>query len=226
MTNYPVLLLNQNYEPLHVCPVRRAVVLIGKGKAEIIVNGMGEIRTTSAAFDLPSVIRLVYQVRRPLPMTRLTRREAFLRDNHRCQYCGATGRNLTLDHVVPRVRGGKHEWENVVTACMQCNHRKAGRTPQEAGMRLSNEPARPQTSPYRPFQQYLTTGPSGVSSCPSSRPVRPRRRQPGDNHLILAIRQAQDRPSTIEGPSRAKGVTRAQVTPERRHLPDKRSSPC
>ena len=155
MRNYAVLLLNQNYEPLNVCPVRRAVVLLGKGKAETLVNGMGYIHTTSIAFELPSVIRLVYQVSRPLPTTRLTRREAFLRDNHRCQYCGKAGRNLTIDHVVPRVRGGRHEWENVVTACMQCNHRKAGRTPVEAGMRLRNPPVQPKTSPYRPFQPYL-----------------------------------------------------------------------
>ena len=155
MTNYPVLLLNQNYEPLNVCPVRRAIVLLGKGKAELLENGMGYIRTATVTFDLPSVIRLFYQVRRPLPAPRLTRREAFQRDRFECQYCGKSGQTLTLDHVVPRVRGGKHEWDNVVTACTRCNHRKAGRTPKEAGMRLLSIPKEPPISPYRPFQSYL-----------------------------------------------------------------------
>ena len=150
-----VLLLNQNYEPLNVCPVRRAVVLLWKGKAELLENGMGYIHSASDVFELPSVIRLRYDVRRPFPVRRLTRREAFLRDRYRCQYCGAESRSLTLDHVVPRVRGGGHDWTNVVTACMRCNHRKAGRTPKEAGMALLSEPKPPSASPYQPFQPYL-----------------------------------------------------------------------
>jgi 5-methylcytosine-specific restriction endonuclease McrA len=154
-TDTLVLLLNQNYEPLNVCHVRRALVLIDKGKAEMVENGAGIFRTTSRIFHLPTVVRLRYHVRRPLPMRRLTRREAFIRDKYRCQYCGNEVRPLTLDHVVPRVRGGKHEWENVVTACMGCNHRKAGRTPREAGMTLLSKPTRPSTTPYSLFVPYL-----------------------------------------------------------------------
>ena len=150
-----VLLLNQSYEPLNVCPMRRAIVLVGKGKAEILENGMGYIHTSTRAFPLPSVIRLVYQIRRPLPVRRLTRREAFLRDRYRCQYCGKETRDLTLDHVIPRFQGGLHEWDNVVSACSMCNHRKASRTPEEAGMRLSKRPGPPPTDPYYPFIPYL-----------------------------------------------------------------------
>jgi 5-methylcytosine-specific restriction endonuclease McrA len=150
-----VLLLNQNYEPLNVCPVRRAVVLLGKGKAEVLENGIGVIHSANEAFELPSVIRLCYDVRRPFQVRRLTRRDAFLRDRYRCQYCGLESRNLTLDHVVPRVRGGGHHWTNVVAACKRCNHRKAGRTPAEAGMVLLSEPKQPSASPYQAFQSYL-----------------------------------------------------------------------
>jgi len=144
----PVLVLNQNYEPLNVCPVRRAVVLLERGKAELLQNGRGEIHTPGRVVPVPSVIRLVYQVRRPLPQRRLTRKEVFLRDNYTCQYCGRQTRDLTIDHIIPRHRGGSQTWENVVTACKRCNHRKGDRTPQEAGMRLLREPRPPRPYPY------------------------------------------------------------------------------
>lgn len=155
MINYVVLLLNQNYEPLNVCHVRRAIILLGKGKAELLENGMGEIRTPTMLLPAPSVIRLIYHVKRPIPQRRLTRREAFLRDRHRCQYCGKESRDLTLDHVIPRQRGGKHTWENVVSACNTCNHRKGNRTPMEAGMPLRSQPGPPPANPYYPFLPYL-----------------------------------------------------------------------
>lgn len=155
MVNYSVLLLNQNYEPLNVCHVRRAIVLLGKGKAELLENGMGELRTASVIMPAPSVIRLMYLVRRPMPQRRLTRREAFMRDRHRCQYCGKETKELTLDHVIPRQRGGRHDWENVVSACTTCNHRKGNRTPAEAGMHLMAKPGPPPTNPYYPFLPYL-----------------------------------------------------------------------
>lgn len=151
----PVLVLNQNYEPLNVCNVRRAFVLVDRGKAEIIENGRGYLHATTAVYEIPSVIRLVYLIRRPLPQGRLTRRDVFLRDKFKCQYCGQPTRDLTLDHVVPRHRGGGHDWENVVAACKGCNHRKAGRTPEEARMHLLKEPYRPTYSYYRSFYQYL-----------------------------------------------------------------------
>ena len=149
--NSLVLLLNQSYEPLNVSNVRRAIVLLACGKAELLENGRGEIHTFTQTVPIPSVIRLVYMVRRPLQQRRLSRREVFLRDSNTCQYCGKSARELTLDHVVPRYRGGAHTWENVVSACISCNHRKAGQTPQEAGMHLPGEIRPPRVNPYSMF---------------------------------------------------------------------------
>lgn len=149
------MVLNQNYEPLNVCNVRRAFILLDRGKAEIIENGRGYLHTPTIAFEIPSVIRLIYLIRRPRPLGRLTRRDVFLRDHFTCQYCGKQTKDLTLDHVVPRHRGGVHSWENVVAACKSCNHRKAGRTPLEAHMHLNHAPYRPSYSFFRSFYPYL-----------------------------------------------------------------------
>ena len=149
----PVLVLNQNYQPLNVCNVKRAVVLLDRGKAELLINGRGEMHTPRITFPAPSVIRLGYLVRRPLLQRRLSRREVFARDNFTCQYCGRERRELTLDHIIPRFRGGDHSWENVATACIPCNHRKAGRTPKEASMTLLREPRSPRPNPYHLFHQ-------------------------------------------------------------------------
>jgi 5-methylcytosine-specific restriction endonuclease McrA len=147
----PVLVLNQNYQPLNVCNVRRAVSLLGLRKAELMENGRGDIHSVSQTFPVPSVIRLIYMVKRPLLRRRLSRRAVFYRDNFTCQYCGLETRSLTLDHVLARSRGGAHKWENVVSACIPCNHRKAGFTPSEAGMELLREPKAPRPNPYYLF---------------------------------------------------------------------------
>ena len=149
--NSSVLVLNQNYEPLNVCGLRRALVLVMREKAQQLENGHGRVHSATTAFTIPTVIRLFHMVKRPVPIRRLSRREVFWRDNHTCQYCGRETRILTLDHVQPRVRGGRHTWENVVAACVPCNHRKASRTPREAGMRLLQEPRPPRANPYHQF---------------------------------------------------------------------------
>ena len=166
-----VLVLNQNYQPLNICDVRRAVSLLGKGKAETVQYGVDYIHTVSRMFERPEVIRLVYMVRKPLHRRKLSRREVFQRDGYACQYCGTRGTDLTLDHVVPRCKGGQHTWENVVTACQRCNHRKAGYTPREAGMKLRMKPREPRPNPYAgfsadrvdptwlPFMPWLATQP-------------------------------------------------------------------
>jgi 5-methylcytosine-specific restriction endonuclease McrA len=151
----PVLVLNQNYEPLNVCNQKRALVLVNRGKAEVLEHGKSVMRSPSQTFLSPSVIRLVYLIRRPRPKARLCRKEVFVRDNYTCQYCGARGRDLTIDHVVPRHKGGKHSWENLVSACRACNHRKGGRTPEEARMRLLKIPVQPKVSTYYILHQYL-----------------------------------------------------------------------
>src|SRR5689334_20804875 len=102
MVNAAVLVLNQNYEPLNVCNVRRAFVLLVDGKAEMLEEGDGFLRSSRAAYPRPSVIRLIYLIRRPRPQMRLTRREVFQRDQFTCMYCGEQPRDLTLDHVIPR----------------------------------------------------------------------------------------------------------------------------
>lgn len=159
MIQSPVLVLSQSYEPLNVCRARRAIVLIARGKAEVIEYADGEIHTITDAFPLPSVIRLVYPVSRPRHPVRLSRHEVFIRDEYTCQYCGKRTRDLTIDHVIPRNRGGSSTWDNVVSACKSCNHRKAGRTPAEARMRLIRPPRPPQPSPFFLFYEYLQARP-------------------------------------------------------------------
>ncbi|UCD09403.1 MAG: HNH endonuclease [Dehalococcoidales bacterium] len=144
MINLPVLVLNQTYEPLNICRVRRAMVLIYQEKAEMLENGYGTLHTIDRDLPVPSVIKLSRIIKRPYQLERkLTRMEIFRRDNYICQYCGKVTRNLTLDHVIPRFRNGQHTWENVVSACVPCNRIKAGRTPEEAGMKLRTKPTRP-----------------------------------------------------------------------------------
>lgn len=150
----PVLVLNLNYVPVNVCTARRAIVLVGKGKAELLENHSGEVHTVTAVFDVPSIIRLVYLVRRPYAPRKLSNKEIFLRDQYTCQYCQKKTQELTLDHVIPRRQHGPHTWENVVTACPRCNLHKAGRTPAEANMKLMREPKAPQPNPYRMLQNY------------------------------------------------------------------------
>ncbi|MBI3977712.1 MAG: HNH endonuclease [Chloroflexi bacterium] len=155
VANSSVLVLNQNYEPLNVCNARRAIVLIDRGKAEVLEHTNGGLRAPSRTVPLPSVIRLVYLIKRPRPQVRLSRREIFLRDGYTCQYCGVKTRDLTLDHVTPRHRGGKHTWENLVSACKACNHRKGNRTPEEARMTMLRPPHRPRPSIYHMVRQHL-----------------------------------------------------------------------
>lgn len=148
MINLPVLVLNQSYEPLAVCRARRAVVLVFEGKAEMLEDGLGYVHSISETYPLPSVIRLAQMVKRPRRQRKMSRFEIFNRDKYTCQYCGLKTRNLTLDHVIPRFRGGQHTWENVVSACVACNRHKAGRTPREANMKLIKTPAPPKNNHY------------------------------------------------------------------------------
>ena len=127
------------------------MVLLGVGKAELLANGRGDINTVRQSYTIPSVIRLYYMVKKPVMRRKLSRRAIFHRDAFTCQYCGTQGKNLTIDHIIPRSRNGQHTWDNVVTACIPCNHRKAGRTPAEAGMRLAREPKAPRPDPYALF---------------------------------------------------------------------------
>ena len=155
MNDGAVLILNFNYEPLNVCNLRRAMVMILGGRAEILENGRGCIRSINHSWAVPSVIRLNYLIRRPLPRVRLCRKEVFRRDEYKCQYCGRQTHNLTMDHVIPRHRGGEHSWENLVSACPVCNRRKGGKTLDQASMRLLHFPAEPRPTGRYLFQPYI-----------------------------------------------------------------------
>ena len=151
----PVLVLNLNYVPVNVCSVRRAVVMLDKGKAEPLENHEGQLHTVTAVIEAPSIIRLVYMVKRPFLPRKLSKKEVFLRDRFTCQYCGKKAQDLTLDHVIPRRQNGGHTWENVVAACSRCNLRKAGRTPAEARMTLNKSPRAPDPNPYLILQNRV-----------------------------------------------------------------------
>ena len=136
-----VLVLNASYEPLNITTWRRALVMMLKGKAESLESDSD--RTVRPGVALPTVIRLRQFVHVPFRQLPLTRRNIFHRDGNRCQYCGCCGEQLSIDHIVPRSRGGTDTWENITTACLRCNVRKGNRTPQEAGMPLRQSPRRP-----------------------------------------------------------------------------------
>lgn|SRR5699024_1689418 len=139
-----VLVLNKNYQPLSVCSARRSVRLLFLDKAEMLHDYPNRaIRTINEEYSYPSVIRLYQYIHIPYDKIGLSRSNIFKRDGNICQYCGDT-HNLTIDHIMPRSRGGADSWENLVTACDTCNVRKGNRTPDEAGMEL-------QTKPYRPI---------------------------------------------------------------------------
>jgi 5-methylcytosine-specific restriction endonuclease McrA len=156
MVNNPVLVLSESYEAINICRVRRAIVLLLHGKAEMIENGLGYIRSANDVFQIPSVIKLDYMVKHPRHQKKLTRFGVFHRDRYTCQYCQKVSHHLTLDHVVPRNHGGKHSWENVVSACESCNRRKAGRTPKQANMELLRQPLQPRNNlPFYISHHYL-----------------------------------------------------------------------
>ncbi|MBC7235554.1 MAG: HNH endonuclease [Chloroflexi bacterium] len=141
-----VLVLNATYEPLNVISLRRAIVLLLKDKAEILEAAEQRIHSANVELPVPLVIRLVYYVRVPHRLRiPLSRRTVMIRDNYTCQYCGdqPPKANLTIDHVIPKVRGGETTWENLVCACKVCNLRKGAKTPEEANMRLLRKPERP-----------------------------------------------------------------------------------
>jgi 5-methylcytosine-specific restriction endonuclease McrA len=140
-----VLVLNASYEPLNVTSVRRAHVLVFKGKAEVLEQLEEPLHSATDTYPWPHVIRLVTYVRVPRAVQRkISRRALFARDGWKCVYCGQNGGRLTLDHVVPRSRGGESVWENVVTSCAPCNLRKGDRLLHEVSMHLRRQPKAPQ----------------------------------------------------------------------------------
>jgi 5-methylcytosine-specific restriction endonuclease McrA len=139
-----VLVLNQSYEPISICSVKKALTLLLLEKAQLVESRNGSVvRSVRAVYPFPSVIRLQTYIRVPYKKIELSRRNILRRDGFACQYCGTRSVPLTIDHVIPRSRGGTDSWENLVTACIPCNNRKGNRTPEEAGMRLRTQPRKP-----------------------------------------------------------------------------------
>jgi 5-methylcytosine-specific restriction endonuclease McrA len=145
LTRGRVLVLNASYEPLNVCTVRRALVLILKEKAEVLEHGDGVLRSETMQLDRPEVIRLITFVRVPrdIHRRRITRKAVLARDGWTCQYCGTNKPSLTVDHVIPRSRGGESVWENIVASCAPCNRKKGNRLPQEVRMHPRHNPRPP-----------------------------------------------------------------------------------
>jgi len=143
MLNRKVLVLNQNYEPLAISTVKRAIILMFTEKVELVARYDGAIHSVSMTLPCPSVIRLHSYIRKPYREIPLNRKNILKRDNHTCQYCGKNNRPMTIDHVIPKSYGGQDTWENLVAACMACNTKKGNRTPEKAGMKLLKTPRRP-----------------------------------------------------------------------------------
>jgi 5-methylcytosine-specific restriction endonuclease McrA len=149
MEAHHTLVLSQGFEPVKIVPWQRAITLLFLGKVEVIEEYDRDIKTTSVLIKIPAVVRLLKAFRRYQKPVKFSRVNIYGRDKYTCQFCGVKKSidDLTYDHVVPRSRGGKTNWENIVTCCQACNRRKANRTPAEAGMKLLKEPVQPSATP-------------------------------------------------------------------------------
>ena len=155
--NQEVLVLNSDFEPLNVCNMRRAVVLVYMGKADVLHTDdlSMPVALVDGELAAPSVVKLRYHVRRPLPELKLSRRSIFARDNYTCQYCGHVSRDLTIDHIVPKRHGGQMRWENLVACCRKCYTKKGDKMLGQTGMKLTRHPRRPRYVPYIALTKYV-----------------------------------------------------------------------
>ena len=154
LLNRAVLVLNANYTPMTVCTAKRAICLQVLEKIDVLANYNEQIHSPSISINLPSVIKIRDYIRHNNMAVEISRKNILIRDDHACQYCGTRmTSHLTVDHVLPRFRGGKDIWENLVTACKPCNQKKGNRTPDEANMPLDHQPKRPNRIHY--FQRFV-----------------------------------------------------------------------
>ena len=137
--NSPILVLNSDYMPINITNFKKAYKLVYKGKAEIILE---DIKNNISTFKKPSIIRLTHHVVIPYRKVILSKENIHKRDNYQCAYCGKY-RDLTIDHIKPKSKGGKDTWENLISACFKCNSRKGDRTPEQSGMELLFKPYKP-----------------------------------------------------------------------------------
>ncbi len=156
-----VLVLNSDYEPLNICNLHRAIKLIYKEKADILHYCGEELEDFEFIYDgsgedfaVPTVIRLRFQIKRPRPVARVSRRGIYMRDNYKCQYCDSSS-DLTLDHVIPKRLGGKDTWENLVTCCRKCNGKKSDKPLENCGLTLKKQPKTPKYNSSLSFSKFL-----------------------------------------------------------------------
>lgn len=137
-------MLNQSYEPMTICNLKKAFILLFLNKAELVEDQAGKtVRSVNSTFKWPSVIRLKNYVKTPYRKIIFSRKNILKRDNHRCAYCGRGDKPLTIDHIIPKSRGGEETWENLIAACTKCNNKKGDRTPAEANMPLLRKAFKP-----------------------------------------------------------------------------------
>ena len=153
LLNRAVLVLNANYSPMTVCTAKRAICLDYLEKVEVLVNYEDRVHSPSVALELPSVIKIRDYIRYDNLSVDLNRKNVINRDDNICQYCGVSKVPLTIDHIIPKGKGGLDTWENLVTACKPCNQKKGDKTPEEVNMHLKRVPKRPNRLHY--FQRYV-----------------------------------------------------------------------
>ena len=202
-----MLVLNATYEPINVCTVRRATVLLLKEKAEVIEIGSHDLHWARGSMTKPVVIRLVTYVRIPRDShkRKITRRAVFARDGWQCMYCGART-SLTVDHVIPRSKGGGSDWENIVASCAPCNRRKGDRLPHQIGMHPRGQAADAQ--PERVHPARLADDPGDLEAVPAARSGLSRGAPPGSARAPGAAAPVAVRRSNPSSPSATFRLTR------------------
>ena len=153
LLNSAVLVLNANYSPMTVCTAKRAITLYFLNKIDVLSNYGEKVHSPSTVLELPSVIKIKTYIKNNNMAVEISRKNILVRDNYTCQYCGKQNKSLTVDHVIPKFRGGQDTWENLVAACKECNQTKGERNSEEAGMPLAKKPKRPNRIHY--FQRYV-----------------------------------------------------------------------
>ena len=148
-----VLVLNTNYSPMDICTARRAICLFYNEKVDILESYSEAVHSPSTTLSLPSIVKLKDFVKHHQMEVVLSRKNLMIRDKHQCQYCHTKKGTLTMDHVLPKNRGGLDSWENLVAACQVCNRKKGNQTPEEAKMHLNRFPKKPNKINY--FQQFI-----------------------------------------------------------------------
>lgn len=153
--SHEVLVLNSDYEPLNVCNMKRAISLVFLGKVDVLHENGRVFHSIHNIYHAPSVVRLKTHIKRPKPKLRLSRRSIFARDNYTCQYCGYTGADLTVDHVIPRRYSGPTSWDNLVCCCRKCNTKKGDKTLTQVGFALKKLPREPKYVPFISLTKFI-----------------------------------------------------------------------